>query len=145
MASAWYDSGLLEVLDGSTNLTTDVIKVLLADASYVPSKAHEFADDVSGDELSGTGYAGGFAGAGRKTLAGKAFANAANLISFTANAVTWSGIDAGTAAWAIIIREVSTDADSPILGYLDHADLVTDGGDIVLTPNAGGMLELDNT
>lgn len=145
MASKWYGPGLLKVLNGTIDLVADTLKVMLVDSTYVFSAAHEFVSSVSGDELSGTGYVGGFAGAGRKTLAGKALTNDAGNsrveFDFT-DPSAWTALNAGTIGGAIIIKEITNDAASLVIGFLDPADLVTNGGDVTLVINAEGALQV---
>src|SRR3990172_10804047 len=85
------------LLDTGINLLTDTIKVMLTTAAYVPDKDHSFASQVT-NELSGTGYAGGFGGSGRKALAAKTVTqdDAGDVAYFDAADLTWSAISAGT-------------------------------------------------
>jgi hypothetical protein len=148
MASIVYNSFKRDLADGTIDLPNDTIKVMLVDDSYTPDADHDFADDVSADELSGTGYAAGFGGAGRKTLASKSFSTdtANDRAEFTADALVWSAIDAGTAKYAIFIKEITNDAASRLLFALDldsgGSGIVTNGGDLTVTPNADGFLQL---
>lgn len=60
----WYANGLLAVTNGSVDLDTDTIKLMLLTSAYTPSQsAHDFRDDLGANEASGgSGYpAGGFA------------------------------------------------------------------------------------
>jgi hypothetical protein len=139
MASGWYNSGKRGVLDGTINLTSDTIKVMLVNASYTPNADHDFVDDVNANELSGTGYTGGFNGSGRKTVANKAFSTdtANDRAEFTFDALTWTAINAGVAAYALIIKEITNDAGSRLIGWLDISpDVTTNGGDFTITPDA---------
>ena len=114
MASGWYNSGKRDIFDNTIDLDGDTIKMMLVDDTYTPDADHDFVDDVVGDELSGSGYTGGFAGSGRKTLAGKAFSTdlANDRAEFTCTALTWAAIDAGTAAYRILIKEITNDASA---------------------------------
>lgn len=139
MASGWYNSGKRDVFDGTISLAADTIKVMLVNASYAPDADHDFANDVNANELSGTGYVAGFAGAGRKTLAGKTFST--DLVNdraeFTFADVVWTAINAGTAAYAILLKEITNDGASRLIAYLDlNPDVVTNGGDFTLSPDA---------
>ena len=71
MASLLYPAGLKYLTDGTTVFLSDTIKLMLVNASYVYNAAHAHVSDVVANELSGTGYTGGFGGSGRKTLASK--------------------------------------------------------------------------
>jgi hypothetical protein len=146
MASGWYNSGLRDMADRTIDLVGDTIKIMLVGAGYTPNPDHDFVDDVVAAELSGTGYTGGFGGSGRKTLAGKAFSTDTgnDRVEYTFDQVTWAAINAGTAAYAIVIKEITNDAASRLIGYLDLVpDVVTNGGDFNLTPDAVlGALQL---
>jgi hypothetical protein len=145
MASGWFNSGKRDILDGTIDLGADTIKVMLVNASYTPDADHDFIADVVANELSGTGYAGGFAGSGRKTLASKSFSTntASDFTYFTAAALTWTAINAGTAAYLIIVKEITNDADSRLIAWVDFTDVVTNGGDLTLTPDGtNGLLKI---
>jgi hypothetical protein len=145
MASGVYNSGKRDIGDGTIDLVADTIKVMLVNASYTPDADHDFVDDVNANELSGTGYTGGFAGSGRKTLGSKAWATdtANDRAEFTGVIPVWTAIDAGTAAYAILIKEITNDGASRLIGWLDiDPNVVTNGGDLTITANAEGLLQL---
>lgn len=146
MASGWYNKGKFEVLSEGTQLDTDTIKVMLVDDTYVFDAAHNFVSDVVADEVSGSGYTGGFAGAGRKTLGSKAFSedDANSRAEFDSSAdMTWTSISVGTVGGAILIREVTNDADSVVLAFMDFdPDVVTNGGNMTIQWNAEGILQI---
>ena len=144
MASGWYNSGARDVADRTIDLQNDTIKVMLVTSSYTPNKDHDFADDLTG-ELSGTGYTGGFNGSGRKTLGSKAFSTDTtnDRVEWTFGAVTWTAINAGSPKYAIILKEITNDAASRLIAYLDLGTVTTNGGDLVVTPDAVlGALQL---
>lgn len=142
MASGWYTPGLHKVLNRSIDLVADTLKAILVTASYTPDKDHEFASSLAG-ELSGTGYAGGFGGGGRKTLAGKAFSLdlVNDRVEWTFTGVLWSAINAGSPRYLIVVKEITNDAASPLVGYLDLGTVSTNGGDLTITPDGtlGGL------
>lgn len=144
MASKWYGKGLLKVADRTIDFVNDTIKVMLVNASYTFNPDHDFADDVSANELSGTGYAGGFNGAGRKTLASKTITEdtANDRIEFDCADLTWTAINAGTIGGVVVLKEITNDAASPLIAFLDPSDLVTNGGDVTLVINAEGLLQI---
>ena len=99
-------------------------------------------------ELSGTNYAGGYGGSGRKTLSSKVITrdDVNDRAEFSAAPVTWTAINAGTAAAAVIIRERSLTGDtmSELIAYINTGGfpITTNGGDLTLTWNAEGILQL---
>jgi hypothetical protein len=106
------------------NLTVDTVKVmLLSTASVVAS------------ETSVSGYTGGFGGAGRKALASVTLQadDANDRALFDAADVTWTALGAGqTLAYAVLFKELTSDALSPLIALFDFTDTPTNGGDITL-------------
>jgi len=57
---AIYNKFKLEALKGSIDLSSDTIKVMLLTSSYTPNIDTDiFIDDVSANEITGTGYTAG--------------------------------------------------------------------------------------
>jgi hypothetical protein len=57
MASVIFNKALDALAKGAIDFDTDTFYCLLVDNTYTPDKdAHEFRDDVTADEVSGTGY-----------------------------------------------------------------------------------------
>jgi hypothetical protein len=135
-----YTNAELLMKQGSLILTSATVKVMLVNNTYTPNQDDVNVSALSSAELSGTGYVGGFAGAGRKTLGSKSFAadNANNQVTFAGANMTWTAINAGTAQAAVLIKENTTDADSILIAYLDAASpYVTNGGDMTLAFTGG--------
>lgn len=144
MASGWTNKGRHGVLGGTINLLTDTIKVMLVTTAGLPTADTNFVSQISANELTGSGYVAGFAGAGRKTLASKTVTedDANDRAYFDAADLTWTVINAGTAAYAVLIKEVTNDADSIVIGWIDITDVVTNGGDLTLSWSADGILRV---
>ena len=150
MASFWYNTGAKEVLDGTIDLVADTIKVMLVTSSYVADKDDLVVDagganDPIDHELSGTGYTAGWGNSGRQTLGTKAWAAdlANDRAEFDCADVAWTGIDAGTAAAAIVIKEGGVnDTTSRLIAYIDSGGfpVTTNGGDLTIQINAEGLL-----
>ncbi len=139
MASNLYNPGLEKLLDGTIDFENDTINVLLVDTNHTFDKTHEFVDDVDTNEASGTGYS-------RKTLANASIAlDAANdRVEFDADNPSYTALDAGTIAAAIIFKQVTDDTDSPLIAQIDFADLVTNGSDVELQINSEGLFYVTN-
>ena len=152
MASFVYNKAKEEMWNSTISLLTDTIKVMLVTSSYVADKNDLVVDagganDPVDHELSGTGYTAGWGGAGRKTLASKAIATdtANNRAEFDCADVTWTSIDAGTAAAAIVIKEGgANDTTSRLIAYIDSGGFpkTTNGGDFTIQVNAEGLIHL---
>jgi len=101
------------------------------------TKTHEFVSDVVANEASGTGYS-------RKTLANKTQTLDGDQVEYDADNPTYTALDAGTIASAVIFKEVTNDADSPIIANIDFPDLVTNGSDVELKINVDGIFAVLN-
>ena len=134
-----YNPGLLKLLDGTIDFENDTIKLLLVDTSHTFTKSHEFVSDIVANEASGTGYS-------RKTLANASIAldTGNDRVEFDADDISYTGLDAGTIASAIIYKEVTNDADSPLIADIDFTNLVTNGSDVDLQVNAEGFFYITN-
>lgn len=110
----------------------------------------EFVDDGGANdpidhEADATGYTGGFAGAGRKTLASRAsnidLAN--NRVEFDFADVSFGALGNGTnniLGGVGLIKEITNDAASPFIAYDDAANVTTNSGTITYQVNAEGMI-----
>lgn len=152
MASLVYNRAKKEIADGTINLISDTIKVMLVKSGYTPNADDDFIDftgtsDPAGQEIVATNYTGGFGGAGRKTLANKAWteSDANDRAEFDADDVTWTslgGASNDTIAAAILVKEITNDAASKLICYVDITDFTTNGGNFTLQWNSAGILNL---
>lgn len=127
-------------MNGGIDLDTDTIKVMLLNNSHSQDQDnHEFIDDVSANEVSGTGYT-----AGGATLANKSVTqdNTDNEGVFDADDVSWSSSTI-TAYYAAIYKDTGTPGTSPIIAILDFGGAKTSsGGTFSIQWNAEGVLNL---
>lgn len=141
MGSLLYLQGLRRLLDGTWAWPSSAFKAMLVSDAYQPDNEHEYASSVAAYELSGTGYAGGYGGAGRKTLASKTLTVSAakDRILFGAADLTWTALDAGTVGGMVLLVEAGgSNATSPLLAFLELADYPTHGSDyVVVWPDSG--------
>lgn len=143
-----YNRAKKRLLDGSLNFASDTIKVMLVTNAYAFNADHDFVNQVSAAEVAGSGYTGGFAGSGRKTLGSKVVNedDAGDRGYFDAADVTWSGINVGSVQAAVLYEEGTSDADSSLIAYIDSGGfpVVTNGGDFVIqwSPSPVGILQL---
>lgn len=147
MAGGLYNTGARRLIGGASGAlnwaTATNIKVLLLTASvpYTFNPDHEFVSSVAASEAAGTGYTGGYAGAGRKTLTGKLIQDdlTADRVVFKCDSpVTWTSLDlsSGAITQIVVFAENGSDAASPLIALLDPTDLTTNGGDVSLNfPN----------
>jgi hypothetical protein len=140
MASSMYGNFFLKGFDNSTkiDLTTDTIKVALADSTYTPNtQTHDFFDDVTNEEA-GTGYTTGGA-----TLANKAWTvSSATVVKFDADDASWA-TSTITTRYAIIYKSTGTASTSPLIALVDFStDRSSDGGTFLITWHANGIFTL---
>lgn len=122
----WYANGLLAVTNGSVDLDTDTIKLILVTSSYTLSQANDnFRDDLGANEATGgSGYpAGGF------TLASKALSTSSLTLNWDAADIS-QAITGGPFAFRYGVyyksRGGAASADE-LIGYVDFgAQSVTD-------------------
>ena len=143
MAEVFYNKGKHGILAGAILLLTDTIKFALgAGATYAVNPDHDFVNDGGAaaanpgqNEATGTGYAPGFAGAGRKTLSGKAVTedDALNYAKFTAANLTFTAVNGFTATFGWLYKHLTSDAASPLIAYYDTGfPFTANGGDVNL-------------
>lgn len=145
MASV-YDSGLLDLTSGAPAggqpWLSNTYRLTLVTSSYVFSAGHLYASAFSGQELSSLSFTGGFGGLMRRALSAAfiSYNTTSHHLEFGANAVIWSGISAGSAGAAILLRESGTDAVSPLIAYYPLTNITTVGADLTLSAPASGFL-----
>ena len=85
-------------------------------------------------------------GYSRKTLANTSIAldTGNDRVEFDADDISYTALNAGTIASAIVFKEVTNDADSPLIADIDFTDLVTNGSDVDLQVNAEGFFYITN-
>jgi len=152
MANAFYNRAAKRLLAAEENYASATLKIMLVKSTYTFNRDHDVvgsgAGTPGGEEVTGTGYTGGFGGAGRKTLANKVFSedDVNDRGEMDCDDVTWLAISTGATGSAIVIIEKTSDSDSELIAYIDSGFPVTTGGeDLVLKINAEGLLHLLTT
>lgn len=138
MADILPNSFFKHIMNGGIDLDTDTIKVMLLTNSHSNNiDTQEYIDDVSANEVSGTGYS-----AGGQALANKAVTqdNTDDEGVFDADDLTWSSSSI-TARYAVVYKDTGTPSTSPIVCIIDFgADKTSDNGDFTIQWNAEGIL-----
>jgi hypothetical protein len=123
VTAKWFGKALLGQFSGTAarrvDWANDTIKVALLDSNYTPDQdADEFWDDISGDEIAGTGYT-----AGGETLAEATatYDAASNTLRLDAADVEWAEATL-TARYAVIYKVEDEDSESPLLAYIDFGE-----------------------
>jgi hypothetical protein len=140
MASAIYNSFKRDLMNGSIDLDTDSIKVMLVTSTYTADiDAHTKRSDIT-NEVTGTGYS-----AGGSALATKVVAvdNTNDRGTFDADDVTWT-TSTITARGAVLYksRGGASSADE-LICYVDFGSNITStAGNFTIVWNASGILAL---
>lgn len=146
MASGVYNEGAYQLRNGgSVDFAADTIKVALVSSAYSFDKDHASMTTPAASEISVTGYASGFAGAGRKTLASKTTTKDTTndrIVYDAADPSAWTLATGATVGGAVVYKHITDDATSVPLFFLDHADVPTNGGTFTLQFHADGMAYL---
>lgn len=137
MANLVYNKGKALLANGGLDWDAATIKAALVGTAYTANADHNFLSEVTA-ELSGTGYV-------RKTLAGCTVTedDTNDRAILDANDVTWTGINAGTAAAVVIYKDNASDAAAELICYVDVTDTVTNGGDFTVQWSTAGILTLN--
>jgi hypothetical protein len=137
MASGAYSRGVLKILDGTIDADTTATKIGLAKSAYAPDPDESALTTFASSEADCTGYTGGFGGAGRKaatiTLTEQ---TANNRVVTIITDLTWTALGGGTnntLRYAVWLREITNDAASVPLAFLQFtSDVTTNGSDILV-------------
>jgi len=141
MASKLYGQFLSQALNKEIDWDTDTIKVALLTNSYTPDQdAHNYWDDVSTYQVTGTGYTAGGAALTNKT---NTYTGASNVIVLDADDVTWSSSTI-TARYAVIYNDSpATNATKGLIGYVDFgSDQSSSNGNFTITWDATGIVRI---
>jgi len=136
--SGAYSRGVLNILNGTIDADTTATKVGLAQSSYAPASSESSLTNFAASEATCTGYSGGFAGGGRKaaTITLTEQTGSTRVVTIFAN-ITWTalgGATNNTLGYAVWLREVTNDAASIPLAYLQFtANVTTNGSDILVS------------
>lgn len=140
MADAIVNHFKSEVMKGSFDLVNDTIKCALLTSTHTTDiDADEHWDDVSANEVSGTGYT-----AGGATLANCAVTadNTDDEGVFDAADVTWT-TSTITARYACIYKSTGTASTSKIICIFDFvSDKVSSAGSFIITWASEGIVNL---
>lgn len=141
MPSKLYGNFLLKALNKEVDWDTDTIKVALLTSTYTPNQdTHDYFDDVSSTEVSGTGYT-----SGGITLASKTntYDAGTNVIMLDAADVTWSSSTI-TARYAVVYNDSGASAGAKaLIGYVDFgSDQSSTNGNFTITWDSTGIVRI---
>jgi len=147
MAGVLTDKARELILAGTLNLKTADIYFVLLNATAGADKDTEYLSEVAANELSGTGYTGGYGGSGRKTIGATGdrtvtHSGSTHKASLDVVDPTWTGLDAGTIGMVLTAVKGTADSDSLVVSYEDITDVPTNGGDWTYAIAAAGLYTL---
>lgn len=142
-----YNEGAMQLSsNGSVSWSADTIDIILVKASYTPNVDDAIATVVAGEITGVSGYTGGHAGAGRKTLASKTKtkSDANDRVTFdAADPSAWTLGVGDTVGGAVIIkRGSSSDTDAVPICHLNFTDTPTNGSTFTVSFDANGIFYL---
>lgn len=141
MADVIYNSFKRDIMNGSIDLDTDTIKVMLVTSTYTPDQdAHTKRSDIT-NEVSGTGYSAGGAALANKVVS---VDNTDNEGVFDADDLTWASSTI-TARGAVLYksRGGASTADE-LICYIDFTtDKSSSSGNFTIQWGAEGILNLN--
>jgi hypothetical protein len=136
-ASTIYNSFKQKIMDGSIDLDTDEIRVILVTSSYSPNiDSHEDYADIT-NEVSGAGY-----DAGGKALTSLSVTKDTGDDEgvFTADPISWTASTI-TARGAIVLKWTGTPGTSWLVCYIDFGeDKISSSGTFTITWDAEGIV-----
>lgn len=140
MASKLYGNFLLKALNKEVDYDSDTIKVALLTSSYTPNQdTHDYFNDVSANEVSGTGYTAGGATLASKTATYDA---GTNVIVLDAADITFSSSTI-TARYAVVYGSTGTASTSPLIGFVDFgSDQSSTNGNFTITWDSTGIVRI---
>jgi hypothetical protein len=133
MATYVYNNAKGALINGTIDLNTDDIRVLLTTSSYSPDIDADTMVSHVDNECSGSGYA-------RKALSGETVTvnNTDNRADFSANNLTWTAANFGTPAYAVLYKYNSAATAAALICCVDLTPAVaTNGGDYTVKWNGG--------
>ena len=138
MANAVVNSYKADMVEGNVAFLTNTIKLMLLDNVHTTNiDTQLFIDDVSANEVSGTGYSAGGATLGSKTSTidntnDRGVMDSAD-VTFSASTIT--------ARYGVIYKDTGTPGTSPIIGIYDFvSDKSSSSSDFTFQVNADGLL-----
>jgi len=141
MPSKLYGQFLAKSLNKEVDWDSDTIKVALLSSSYTPNQdTHDYFDDVSTYEVTGTGYTTGGSTLASKTLT---YDGTNNVIILDAADTTW-GSSTITARYAVVYDDSGATAGAKaLIGYVDFgSDQSSTNGNFTITWDSTGIVRI---
>lgn len=136
-----YGNAVSAAFNKEVDWDSDDIRVLLTSSAYTPNQdTHDYLDDVSAYEVTGTGYTTGGTALTSKT---RTYDAANNVVILDAADVTWANSTI-TARYAVIYdNSGAAPASKALLGYVDLiTDQASNNGNFTLQWDASGIIRV---
>lgn len=139
-----YGQVLESVFGGNIDWDNDTIKCGLTTVTYVPDQdAHDFWNDVTANEISGTGYTAGGDTLTNKTVTTSAYAGGTNVFTLDADDATWTTSTLTARVAVVYDATPATDATRPLICYqLSSADVSTSAGTFTVQWSSAGIITI---
>lgn len=128
-----YNSGVLDLLDGTQDWSTDDHYVVLLDSGYTPSGAHTTYSNISSDEVSDADY-------DAQDMTGESVTEpSGGTVRADADNVSFGDPVTITAKYAVVLvgTAAGKDAGDALVGYVD----LDDGGTTVSSTNGAFTIQ----
>lgn len=144
MAAGAYSNGVENIINGTIDLDTSTLKVMLVNSAYVYDPDHPNVNagsttaNLLTNEIVATNYTGGFGGGGRKTATVTITEQtASNRVVTIIGDLTWTalgGASNATVQAGVLIREITNDAASIPIVFNDFSggNVTTNGSDFTI-------------
>lgn len=140
MANVLYNSFKRDIANGSIDLDTDTIKLMLVTSTYVPNiDTHTKRSDIT-NEVVGVGYT-----AGGVTLANKTVAvnNTTDKGVFDADDITIPNATITARGGVLYKSRGGVATADELIGYIDFVtDVISTGGNFAITFDATGIITI---
>ena len=141
MASKIYPLGIDKILSSALSLEAEAsgngMYAVLVKGTYTFSTAHDFYDDIAASIVDSEDPI---------ILANPEVTTSTAVVKFDADdtGLTWTTVtDTDDVGGAVVYYNTGTAGTSPLIAFLDAADLTTNGSDVTLTFNASGIFTLN--
>lgn len=139
----FYNSFFNDILEGTIDLDTDSIYAVLLTSGYTPNiDTHVDLGDVTGSEISGTGYT---ASGKALTTVSASLDNTNDLALLDADSIAWTGATI-SARYLVLYKKAATPAASKLIEYIDFGESkAVTSGTLSASFASGGIFTLSAT
>lgn len=138
----FYNTGKLNVLNGTVDLDGSTISAVLLGAGYTPAATHSTYADISASVIADSDYAA-------QVLANKAVTNTSGTIKFDSDDVSFGTTVTITGKYLVLVHRAggSLTGTDKLIGYVDlnttsgSATVSSSNGPFSIAPDANGWFQ----